>query len=127
MREIKFRAWDNFNKQMLYPEQHFKDDVMVIRCLSGMVGYEWDSEGGGGVEDNKYLIPLQFTGLKDKNGKEIYEGDILFDEINDEKLLVEWDKSGCWKIGRVWACNYSANGADEIIGNIYENPELLSG
>ncbi|MDA2800611.1 YopX family protein, partial [Escherichia coli] len=91
--------------------------------------FEWQYDGAG-------LYLMQFTGLHDKNGKEIYEGDILrwsswvegsYHEIAGVKNtnLVEWSnargkwfvKSDLWDLGM-----YSDK---EIIGNIYENPELL--
>ena len=70
----------------------------------------------------------QFTGLHDKNGKEIYEGDILEDTLGRKKL-VEYYKDGFWLNasleGAEW-CLRHVNSSSKIIGNLYENPELLT-
>ena len=69
----------------------------------------------------------QFTGLHDKNGKKIYEGDVLEDTLGRKKL-VEYYKDGFWLNasleGAEW-CLRHVNSSSEVIGNIYVNPELL--
>lgn len=102
MREIKFRAWDFKNKEII-------EDAMT---LNGTLFYK----------DNPNFVLLQFTGLKDKNGKEIFEGDIVkFKVIGGERKEVIIFEDGCFLAG-----SFYLNRKDvEIIGNIYENPELL--
>ena len=106
MREIKFRAWDSHSKKMEYMKPY-----QSLYTIS-------------------FIEYMQYTGLKDKNGKEIYEGDIViaYDETMDVicKGQIIWDKC---------ECGFCIKGAEptfigyypelEVIGNIYENPELL--
>ena len=79
--------------------------------------------------DKQHWIWMQFTGLKDKNGKEIYEGDYL-QHADGEVSVVEW-LDGCFVVRHFWNkkksdCDFiAAKNLFEIIGNIYENPELL--
>ena len=80
--------------------------------------------------DMPSFIPMQFTGLKDKQGREIYEGDILrFDpkvwgQGNHHNLFaIEWAKQAAGFIGHGVAADWPRY--CEVIGNIYENPELL--
>lgn len=70
----------------------------------------------------------QYTGLKDKNGKEVYEGDITWDEEYEEYCIVEF-KEGCfWYTGQTSTQElYERCDQLEIDGNIYDNPELLQG
>lgn len=127
MREIKFRAW--VNDAMCY-------DIAEIEyqyfCL---VVNDHPSEERAFLLDESIL--MQYTGLKDKNGKEIYEGDVLkitdypFKECSQEK-----DKSNpfyktekviydppCFNLNGWLEFDY--DGEYEVIGNIHENPELL--
>ena len=67
------------------------------------------------------LIAMQSTGVKDKNGKEVYEGDILEDHYG-HRAEIKWDTKGAGFIG----FNAFTIVDDRIIGNIYENPELLT-
>ncbi len=112
MREIKFRAWDEDIKQMSEPFDLY-----------------WLASDGGRLFLIQNKKVMQFTGLKDKNGNEIYEGDII--SGNDFRGIVVFLSYG-WFVHR-----FDANGEVEedfpigdyeikIIGNIYENPELLN-
>ena len=108
MREIKLRAWDKWNAEWMYI-----DDLPISDLLA-----EWPS-----------VHFMQYTGLKDKNGKEIYEGDI----VTADRLVcvVEWRGCG-WKATWKGDRDYIGGSPDlgfrihEIIGNIYENPELIA-
>jgi len=111
MREIKFRAWDKEKKEMVYGVWISPDGEPAI------------NEG----HDRWYpleKLAMQYTGLKDKNGKEIWEGDIVR-ELKDSWIeVVEWDDmdSGF----KPFNDHREVPIAFEIIGNIYENPELIN-
>jgi uncharacterized phage protein (TIGR01671 family) len=123
MREIKFRAWDNFNKRMLGPFGPFRwHDEYDLLYLEGTL----DVPAG----DN--LDFVQFTGLTDRNGKEIYEGDVvkLVGRIK-EPQIVGYDSDLArfcfvYETGEVMrSFTLAEKRSFEVIGNIYENPELL--
>lgn len=132
-REIKFRAWDKADKVMrevyglLYPKisNHGNRDKFMVNMHCS------DYEGSKAIILSDFERPLdevelmQFTGLLDKNGKEIYEGDIIETRVSG--------KSGSAIKAVIWNTKYCGfNIKDdeelerEIIGNIYENPELLT-
>lgn len=114
-RQIKFRGWSQATKLMIYGDS-WQISAKYQDCKN------WDGE---------HVLLLQFTGLLDKNGKEIYEGDII-----NNKSVVTFNRGrfvGCYtyeKHGGGWG--YSDEWEDdlhrmvvEVIGNIYENPDLL--
>lgn len=116
MRELKFRAWDG--TQML-TEENFDFVVSAYDSIIKLDEYGWTEHGVDCVE--------QYTGLKDRNGKEIYENDILEDGSGEplEYWVVRFEDGKF--IG-------STQGVDEdifeltdleIIGNIHENGDLL--
>lgn len=117
-REIKFRAW---NKKEEYMEivddlQMFSNDLSI------------------GIPSKDYFLRkddvelMQYTGLHDKNGKEIYEGDIVKYEnmtgkimfLNGSFILSDLEETEEWELGVI-------NAEIEVIGNEYDNPELLGG
>ena len=122
MRQIKFRAWDKNNKKMIFSNDMQKLEIGIY------------------IQDFNQEL-MQFTGLKDKNGKEIYEGDIV--KISNKSYKIEWNQLHCsWGLfglkggmerditadwinddgttPKRWEVKYY-----EVIGNIYENPELI--
>lgn len=120
MREIKFRAWHKGKKII--------GNVLGIDILHKEIFFSNEDVDCYEHVDFKNIELMQYTGLKDKNGKEIYEGDIF--HIGSKKILyvVEW--IDCGLKGRQirnksWiGLNYWKEDI-EVIGNIYENSELL--
>lgn len=108
MREIKFRAWWNDTGN---PVENFNSEYIIDSCNEEVFTVE------------------QFTGLYDKNGREIYEGDILKNPDYEEVFFVEYHEGVAGYVGwgddKIAGC-YLITGDDiEVIGNIHENPELL--
>jgi uncharacterized phage protein (TIGR01671 family) len=128
MREIKFRAYTG-------GEIVYLDDCPDCRAFfrgGELVLQHWDEpEDGPNMWHDVEATFQQFTGLKDKNGKEIYEGDILQDNEYAEddgtaEDVVVWNEAdGCWTTHE-WGVDGSSFDGCEVIGNVHENPELLT-
>jgi len=116
MKEIKFRAWDKKMKRFI----DMSNCVTLVKDINNTNCCEF----------------LQYTGLRDCNGVEIYEGDIIggiydcfikwCDDCNCFNLFALWDKSLCMQCdGNITWLEFVQDCEKVVIGNIHENPELL--
>jgi uncharacterized phage protein (TIGR01671 family) len=140
MREIKFRAWDKVKKMMrteIGHLHHFGESgvlsITLVDTAHRQESKDWHDETlvvRNPPKGTSECVLMQYTGLKDKNGKEIYEGDIVKDHNDLSIGKVSWNEDWMkWDIGaegkqaedkpyvRVYI---------EVIGNIYEDKDLLT-
>jgi len=131
MRELKFRAWDDEAKKMYSPEDLEQPDVpedtkkTIYSYLSFGVLCIYDFRGKEPVE----FVPLQFTGWYDRNGREVYEGDVL--QMQGMLHQVIWsDETAGFVIlshdGMIMMGGDYLTDSIEVVGNIYEDPNLVS-
>ena len=120
MRKYKFRVWDKMRLQFIYPEDNNQQHFII-----DLNGQFHNLQNGSGADD--YIVQ-QYTGLTDKNDKEIYEGDIIHLKFNDESanLVVKWDKyMGLEYHNGGWTSMVHVDTHGEVIGNIFEHKHLL--
>jgi uncharacterized phage protein (TIGR01671 family) len=128
MREIKFRAWDKYDSRMFEVDTiDFKSGALTERTKPGISTPHLPED----------CTLMQYTGLKDKNGKEIFEGDIFNciyhqDGHTDKYEVVYHPRWTGFFLRRIGECSQtgvhqtvSDVARYEVIGNIHENPELL--
>lgn len=136
-KEIKFRAWDRFRKKIVANILTIKihrdtENPCLIVYTDKKINLYQEIKESDKIYCNEFEL-LQYTGLKDKNGKEIFEGDII------EKTYYSYHQPECSEIfkiiynglgfsfehikGRSYHTPFTEE--IEVIGNIYENPELL--
>ncbi len=132
-RSIKFRAWDPVSNIMYTPEdiKDPQEDMMVsiYAYLSFGALYIYDFKLDPPIE----LIPMQYTGWKDAEGFDIFEGDVVYiDEDEERKAQVSWsDEIGQFIFvddeGTIYPGSMSTSEQTKLIGNIYENKEFALG
>lgn len=127
MRKIKFRVWDKkLMKMLVVKEIDFEYKIAILKVSDLSIAKRTFDE----------IELMQFTGLFDKNGVEIYEGDIVVDNFGPQiQMVVKWDDAGFRTFGKYDGKNYvgyvghtniCGNNTCMVIGNIYENKELLN-
>lgn len=116
-REIKFRAWNSVTKEMEQVTQiNLKNHY--VQTTFNKIGYSY------GQPDD--VIVEQYTGQKDKNGKEIYEGDIVQFPVlgKPHREIVSWsDIDSAFIVGMMYLSRFQPK--MEVLGNVHTNPELL--
>lgn len=110
-REIKFRAWVKTQEKMIEVDQ--------LGLIEGARNCRGSGPNGATYYGDTFVL-MQFTGLLDKNGKEIYEGDILSPTFGHDPEAVTFED------GRFSTHYGFSKHTAKVIGNIYENPELFS-
>lgn len=158
MREIKFRAWDSEAECFVYSDQQY-DDYFFEFVNGVLVGFSVDvvpatSSEPPDLESRELKPVMQYTGLSDRNGKEIYEGDVVRCAIKGGNTYIGpikyFQDFGIFGVAMCKPFKYLSADANrplgssgssttykaynwhsyksiEVIGNIYENPELADG
>lgn len=139
-RQIKFRAW-HFQLKKMFSSDEMTHDQLALLPNGLFANIDGDNTSRSRIYSHDEILPMQFTGLKDKNGKEIWEGDIIsytFDSLL-LKAEITWNiHCGWWQykyenaIGghatdKLWELLTNTRFPKNVtvIGNIHENPELL--
>jgi uncharacterized phage protein (TIGR01671 family) len=134
MRELKFRIWDKLAQRFIYPDD--KGQQHYVLSLKGEFTNLQNGVGGDEV------VVQQGTGLRDIQAKEVYEGDIVFAPANSSKYVVQFGKYFTYdhrdeeddhygfylnRMNHFLAESIGDGKSIEVIGNIFQNKELLNG
>lgn len=131
MRKLKFKVWDK-NKRKFIPSDVWAI-VMTDFGAFGIMTKDWEDYKEGEYLYEQSQVPIQYTGMKDKNGEEIYDGHVLswnsrnpFSRGEYRTASVRYVQAQYWCKGSVgvYLAELLANEKCKIAGNIYENPEL---
>jgi uncharacterized phage protein (TIGR01671 family) len=123
MREIKFRAWQKHHKQMVKVTRIDFNRNLITADYGEKTVPRFNT-----FEQDNFIL-MQYTGLKDKNGREIYEGDIVKSDNGEaiDKIVYKQGAFYVESIKRNLLDELLSDVETEVIGNIYANPELLEG
>lgn len=126
MRKLKFRVWDTKRNKWLHSTEnaiHLFGEMIAM----GEIFCCMDDNYSVPLTDINTLRPMQFTGMLDRSGKEIYEDDIVADPaLRNYQVIM---KDGCWVIDtkdRPYTLYHQPPDFLAVVGNIYENPEMLN-
>ena len=134
MREIKFRAWDDQYQKMIFGEQtwHYGSPELFINFNGEIREESFPAEEGDEYsldETYRKLELMQYTGLKDKNGVEIYEGDVLGLGAVPFYTVIWHDKEAMYCLADLSGENPTFDfdfSSYEVLGNIHANKDLLT-
>ncbi len=140
VREIKFRAWDKEVEEMLFPEWEEGPvgggNVMELFIYNSTKYPPNHSSLSWILKKSEYFVPMQYTGLKDKNGKEVYAGDVVrywhYEDRHIDYIVTYDEKRFAWMLKEIGSArttflHHFALWLLEIIGNVHEHPDLLKG
>lgn len=124
MRDIKFRIYDKLSGKIIY--------ITGFRYVNNRIKYTFIDRDGDTctyTRGRSEIEIMQYTGLHDRNGKEIYEGDLVIIPAEDEQeaVKIEWDNDSSRFVfsARTYTCDFDSYGGEdcEVVGNIYDNFE----
>lgn len=123
MREIKFRAW-HFKLNKMFSAEEMTQDQMALLPDGHFANIHGGDTSKSTIYPHTSMMPLQFTGLHDRNMKEIYEGDKYL--WKGEKGVIVWDRGSFWckpesPYNAIWDRLYLFIDEIEVTGNIYES------